>query len=251
MQNIFNHFDQVGIAVKDIEKTITLMNNIFTWKFSEIILFEPTAIYKEEEIAIKAKLAYCFVNGFKIELIEPISNKSIWQDYLAYKGDGFQHFMIDVDNFEEVKKILEANGGKIVQSGKALKFKGAYWTHFDFIDTLGLCLEIINCLEVGKRYLTEVSPKGNGLFENLIKVGISTEFCEPTTDKNTWQKYFNNTDKKIHYLLFEVDQFELAKEKLEKNNIPIVQDGLSKEYKKWGYFDATKLLGYYIALLSR
>lgn len=81
---------------------------------------------------------------------------------------------------------------------------------------------------------------------------IEIELLQPTSGKNVWQDYLNSHGEGLHHILFDVNNFELAKNALEQQGIMMTQTGPSARFKgaRWAYFDATKTLGYYIEIFN-
>lgn len=81
---------------------------------------------------------------------------------------------------------------------------------------------------------------------------MEIELLMPTKGRNVWQDWLNIHGEGLHHILFDVNNFETAKEMLEMCGIPMAQQGPSARYPgaKWGYFDATKQLGYFIEIFN-
>lgn len=77
---------------------------------------------------------------------------------------------------------------------------------------------------------------------------IEIELLQPTRGKSVWKDYLEHHGPGLHHILFDVNNFEKAKQALEAQGIMMVQTGPSARFEgaRWAYFDATKQLGYYI-----
>lgn len=81
--------------------------------------------------------------------------------------------------------------------------------------------------------------------------GIELEFVAPMGGKSVWQDHLDKHGEGLHHVLFNVDNFEEAKEQLAKHDIPLVQQGTSVmkingESAKWAYFDNPEKLPFIV-----
>jgi len=146
----FSRAIQVGIIVRDIEKSIE--------KYREIMGWEPvgraetpkgeTYYYGEKE-DFCVKMAFYQFDNIEIELLEPAWGRSLWQDYLDEHGEGIHHILFDVDNFSGTQARLEKHGIKLAQEGPSARYPGAKWGYFDSTEQLGFILEVFNPSEHG------------------------------------------------------------------------------------------------------
>ncbi len=114
-----------------------------------------------------------------------------------------------------------------------------------------------------KVYSWAETPKGTKFYrgeEEDFKVkmafyrmnGVEIELLEPMEGRSVWQDYLDEHGPGIHHILFDVNDFEKAKECLESQGIKMAQTGPSARYDgcRWAYFDATETLGYYIEIFN-
>jgi catechol 2,3-dioxygenase-like lactoylglutathione lyase family enzyme len=75
---------------------------------------------KSHYIIYKAKL------GDKIlELLQPVSGESPWQEFLDAKGEGIHHIAFEVDNLQKAEDTLIKQGATIVMAARLEGIKGA------------------------------------------------------------------------------------------------------------------------------
>jgi methylmalonyl-CoA/ethylmalonyl-CoA epimerase len=90
--------DHIGVAVKDIEKSKLLFERLFN------------KVPFHEEILETQQLKVCFfeLGDTKVELIQPISEKSTVHKFLEHKGEGIHHSAFEVaDIYAEIKRLKE------------------------------------------------------------------------------------------------------------------------------------------------
>jgi methylmalonyl-CoA epimerase len=83
--------DHIGIAVKDLEKSILF--------YQEIMGLELKGI--EEVKKDDVRIAFMDAKNVKIELISPISQSSGVAKFLNNRGEGIHHISYEVDNIKE------------------------------------------------------------------------------------------------------------------------------------------------------
>jgi len=135
---------QVGIVVRNIEKSIAIWEKLLGIKASEIIETEPlekTGMkYKGKASEGRAKLAFFQLENITIELIEPIGGPSTWSDFLEKHGEGLHHIAFNIDDMELAKKKLKEMGIGIEQEGS---FTGGAYAYTDPNSPLGLIIELL------------------------------------------------------------------------------------------------------------
>ena len=100
-----NKIDHIGIAVKDLKKSIEQWKSYFK--------IEECGIEEIEERGVK--LAQLKVGeGASIELISPLGEKSTLRNFLKNKGEGIHHICFKVQNIDKSVKELRKQGVKFV-----------------------------------------------------------------------------------------------------------------------------------------
>lgn len=139
-------FAQIGWVVPDIHAAVKFLSKSLGVAFPE-----PTR-YNAEELGIKyhgkvvpheGLTTQTFNGGSFIELIQPISGKSLFQDFLAKQpAGGVQHlaFRLPVAGFDSIVSDLTKQGyaviGEVDHPIARMKF-------FDTYQTLGVATEIM------------------------------------------------------------------------------------------------------------
>ena len=96
MKNI----DHIGIAVKDIEKSILLFEKLLN-----------TACYKIEEVKGQSVKTSFFKTGDqKLELIASLGDQSPIESFLEKKGEGLHHIAFEVADIKSEVERLKSEG---------------------------------------------------------------------------------------------------------------------------------------------
>jgi methylmalonyl-CoA/ethylmalonyl-CoA epimerase len=96
MKNI----EHIGIAVKDLQASITLFEKILDVK-----------CYKTEEVeSEKVRTAFFKKGETKLELLESLEPEGVISKFLNSKGEGMHHIALEVDDIEGEMVRLKGEG---------------------------------------------------------------------------------------------------------------------------------------------
>ena len=135
---------QVGLIVRDIEKSAEAYSQVFGMPKPSVIITDTPDVakttYKGELTNAQAKLAFFQMGQVALELIEPIGGPSTWQEFLDEKGEGVHHIAFMIQGADEVVAFLEGKGISMVQQGY---YTGGMYTYVDSTPALGVILELL------------------------------------------------------------------------------------------------------------
>lgn len=136
---------QVGLVVKDIEKSIDSYVSVFGLQerpqAHETDGVEKSNMrYHGEPSEARAKLAFVKMGQVTIELIEPIGGPSTWQEFLDTHGEGVHHIAFMVKDTDQVVAYLNSRGIPTAQRGD---YTGGQYTYMDSAPQLGVILELL------------------------------------------------------------------------------------------------------------
>ena len=144
---------QIGWVVPDIRAAVKFLTNalgIACFPEPELARAQDLKIYYYGKIEDSECLTSQTYNGGTfIELIQPLSGKSIFQDYLdKYPAGGTQHlaFRLPVNGFESVISELKEQGYKVIST---VDHPIARMAFFDTYETLGMATEIMGITDEG------------------------------------------------------------------------------------------------------
>lgn len=151
MENKFNDICQVGIVVRDREKLLKNMKEIFGVEPDSDIntkVDENTQYYGEPGDFVAELIFYRFA-GVELEFIVPVRGQSIWQDFLDEHGEGIHHVLFNVDSFDGAKAQMAEHGIGVMQQGSSVMgVPGLKWGYFDTLQKLPFIVEIKNSKEI-------------------------------------------------------------------------------------------------------
>lgn len=140
-----NGFIQINIVVSDIETAAKKWAELLGIEVPEIRInhLEGNENYKYRGKPISCDLKVCNIemNGFIIELHEPVGGESSFQEFLDKHGNGVHHIGFEVgDKRDEIIEELKAAGYDTDRTVGI--YPGSSWTIVDSEDTLGINLNI-------------------------------------------------------------------------------------------------------------
>jgi catechol 2,3-dioxygenase-like lactoylglutathione lyase family enzyme len=124
--------DQIGVVVRDIQKTIETYTELFQWGPFEIAereyreYTEATSTYHGKPGNFKYRVAYAQLGPIQLELIQPLDGRSIYDEFLETRGEGLHHFGVSIDRIEERIAALKQMGIEVLQSGERPGRKHAF-----------------------------------------------------------------------------------------------------------------------------
>lgn len=139
---------QIGLVVKDIDRSIGHYATIFNLPRPEVIVTDEYEVaktsYRGQPSFARAKLAFFNFGQVQIELIEPIGEPSTWKEVLDEKGEGIHHIAFQVKGTDQVVAFLEDQGIPLVQQGH---YTGGMYSYLDGSEKLGVVLELLENFE--------------------------------------------------------------------------------------------------------
>ncbi|NLW79382.1 MAG: hypothetical protein GXY32_08245 [Ruminococcaceae bacterium] len=140
---------KLGIAVKDLEKSVQLWEQVYgigPWKVltREMCAKAFTDVtYKGKPIEMDLCLAITDVDGLTIELLQQISDEGPFSDFIEEYGEGIQHMAVEAeDGFIE---LLEQRGNTRMFSATMVN-KNQELIYFDSAKDLGFTVEVFKPL---------------------------------------------------------------------------------------------------------
>ena len=143
-----NIVTQIAIIVRDIEAVKSKFADFFGVAPPETIDAGEHSVTRTQYMGAPAPGAGCkmaFFNagpGLTLELIQPNGEKSIWQDFLDEKGEGFHHIAFGVEGTDGKIAACEMFGMTLMQRGKYGDASGEY-AYLDATRDLKCVIELL------------------------------------------------------------------------------------------------------------
>ena len=136
---------QIGIIVKDAEKTASAYAEVFGIPKPEIVSIADDAFarttYHGQASTAKGKAAFFDLGPVQMELIEPVGSPSTWEEFLRTHGEGIHHIAFKTMNLEAAREYLASKGMETIQHGG---WDGGQYAYVDCSKQLGTILELLH-----------------------------------------------------------------------------------------------------------
>ena len=149
--DFFKNFVQIGVVVADLDETIHHLTDILGIGPFRVIDWPPAERsdiqknYYGKPTEFTARMAFTELGQIELELIQPVSGKSIWADFLEKHGSGIHHIRFNVDELDPVQGYLEGKGIVPIQYGTGIR-PGTTWMNLASDEKFGFMIEIMNVL---------------------------------------------------------------------------------------------------------
>ena len=153
---------QIAWVVKDINTTLRFFQEVLGIKFSKVDIIrvkEFGATYYGEPSNAESLVAMAYSGGIFIELIQPVSGKSIFKDYLDKNPvGGIQHFAysIPVDKLNKVISEFSDKGFPVISS---FDHPIAKIVFFDTTKEIGVMTEIMGITGEGEKAVQQMKDQ--------------------------------------------------------------------------------------------
>jgi len=143
-------FHHVGVAIRDIDKTVEYYQSLGIGAFQPEILFNSSGFAdfkvngKTPDTIVKLRIRYVQIGPFQLELIQPAEGESPQREFLNSRGDGVNHIAFSVDDLDKETDKLVKKGIKVIFSGKTqtVGFAG-----FDTVKVGNVCVMLMQQLK--------------------------------------------------------------------------------------------------------
>jgi methylmalonyl-CoA epimerase len=109
-------FNHVGIAIKDLDKTIEFFEKTYGAKLLRRKKFDDQ----------KIESAFISIGEARFELTASLEPGSVIAKFIENRGEGIHHISLEVDQFDEVIKEFKAKGSRVMAEADTEDFKAAF-----------------------------------------------------------------------------------------------------------------------------
>lgn len=136
---------QVAYVVRDLDVSMKRHWEVFGIGPWDIYLFEAPKvqhyIYRGKPATHQALIAITWHEGVQLELIQPVSGRSIYDEHLEARGEGLHHVKLYYENCAKAVAEFECRGYPVTQSGK---FDDDWHYYLDTEKDFGYVIELGN-----------------------------------------------------------------------------------------------------------
>ena len=132
--------DQIGMVVRDIQKSIEAYTNLLQWgpfevferKYSELI-------YRGKPGNFRYRVALGQIGpSLQLEFIENLEGESIYTEFLQARGEGVHHLGFTIEGMDQKIAAMKQLGIGVLQSGKR---PGRSFAYLDTEPLVGTIIE--------------------------------------------------------------------------------------------------------------
>ncbi|MEB1809095.1 MAG: VOC family protein [Bacillaceae bacterium] len=126
--------DHIGIAVRDLDKSISFYKNILGGTLIDR--------YRSDAKGVESEIAIFDINGDKVELLAPTNNTtSPIARFIKQKGKGVHHIAYRVNNLDEALIELKQQGVRTLEDTLRINKHGRRLIYLNPADTEGTIVE--------------------------------------------------------------------------------------------------------------
>jgi methylmalonyl-CoA/ethylmalonyl-CoA epimerase len=147
----FTRCVQVGVVVKDLERSIRYLTEVFGIGPFRTIDWPPAGrtdlqrFYHGQPGNFTARMAFADLGSVELELIQPVTGESVWTDFLKEHGEGIHHIRFNTFDMEPLVQYLASHDVGVSQTGSGLRLE-TIWTYFDTQDKVGFVIEVLKAV---------------------------------------------------------------------------------------------------------
>ena len=108
-------FDQVGIAVTDVDAAARFMNRSFGMEFVTLDMPRARARLRGREVEFVTRIGMARVGDIDLELMQIVEGEHIVREFLLKNGPGLHHLGIYVDDLPAALETWRGAGRRVVQ----------------------------------------------------------------------------------------------------------------------------------------
>ena len=139
----------MGVVVRDMDKAVKYYESLGIATFKPEFMLDSNTytnykVYgKTPKQVDKTRMRILEIGSFRLELVQPLEGKPIYQEFLKAKGEGAHHIAYEVDDLEgETVKLAEKGIPVITRVYQGTT--GASFAYFDFRQNGGnIVIELI------------------------------------------------------------------------------------------------------------
>jgi catechol 2,3-dioxygenase-like lactoylglutathione lyase family enzyme len=133
------------MVVKDMDKAIKVLESLGVGPFPPFLggpgmpFTGKTVRGKPSDYDMDLRLARGDMGGIGFELIQPLKGRSIYDEFLEKKGEGFHHLAYMVEDIDAEIADMEKRGFKVIQTGA---MPNTRWAYLDTDKLGGMVIEL-------------------------------------------------------------------------------------------------------------
>lgn len=132
---------QVGVVVKDLNRTIEYLTSIGLGPFKVRTVYHPSATVRGGKVSYQVRLGLAQQGPVQLELIEYQKGTTIHEEFLKEKGEGLHHILFDVKDLEATLEACSQRGIEVLQQDRFIGGGGLAYLDTDKVG--GIIMEVV------------------------------------------------------------------------------------------------------------
>ena len=140
----FSSVCQIGVIVRDLDEAVKHYEGLGVGPFELTAGAAPIIdrrVYGQPAPDVKNRIGIARMGTVEMELVQPISGKSVQREFLEKHGEGINHLGFRVEDIEAETAKLVAKGFRVISSGKTMA--GGAFVYLDTDKVGGIVFELI------------------------------------------------------------------------------------------------------------
>ena len=141
-KSAFSKIDHVGVVVRNLDKAIDYYQSLGLGPFrqKDISVLTDKKMYGKPT-DFELKMATAQMGPIMIELIQPVEEAPVQEEFLESKGEGINHIAFSVDDLDKEEAKLVEKGLEVILSVR--RTTGGGGSYFDTREVGGVIMELI------------------------------------------------------------------------------------------------------------
>jgi len=118
LQGTETEIRQVGVVVKDLEKTVQFLAALGLGPFTVRKAVHPAAVMRGEKVSYEVEIALSQQGPVQLELIEYKRGKTIQKEFVDERGEGLHHILFKVQDIDVALHRFAQKGVAVLQQDR-------------------------------------------------------------------------------------------------------------------------------------
>jgi methylmalonyl-CoA/ethylmalonyl-CoA epimerase len=138
--------DQLGIVVKDAEKTAKHYSSLFSMGPFRVydVSIDKSILYDKPAAPSKVKIAIAQMGPIEIELIQVLEGGEVYSDFLRNQREGIHHLGIHINDFDDYERLVAEFPNQGISPFFSYKGSRLCFTYLHTQNIGGVILELIH-----------------------------------------------------------------------------------------------------------
>jgi hypothetical protein len=145
IESPFSKVIQIGIVIRDMDKTVERLTSLGIGPFKEMILPpDREEWFRDKRMYADFRICTAMIGDVEIELVQPLDGDSPHKEFLNTKGEGIQHIGCAVEDIQNKVDRLTEQGVEVLLRAK---FPGGSGVAYCDLGVGDIVIELIERLQ--------------------------------------------------------------------------------------------------------